>query len=88
MKIAILDPEVDISLIQKYLHPSHTLFAYQEKHDTGDIDAIMIRSQTVVDKNLLDHYPNLKTIFRVGVGLEKVDVEICKQRNIEIINTP
>ena len=88
MNIAILDPEVDRALIQKYIHPSHILIAYQENHNPESIDALIIRSQTIVDKILLDQYPKLQTIFRVGVGLEKVDLKSCKERNIKVINTP
>lgn len=88
MQIAIIDPEVDSSLIMSYLNPEHTLFLYDEEHDTTTIDVMIIRSQTVVDTALLDTYTQVKCICRVWVGLEKVDRELCKARDIQVINTP
>lgn len=36
----------------------------------------------------LIHYPNLKVISRVGVGLDNIDLEECKKRGIKVYNTP
>jgi D-3-phosphoglycerate dehydrogenase len=41
-----------------------------------------------VDKDFLDKYKNLKIVARVGVGLDKIDLEECKKRNIKVLNTP
>jgi D-3-phosphoglycerate dehydrogenase len=49
---------------------------------------IIIRSNISVDKNVLDDYPNLKFIARVWVGLDKIDLNECKNRNIKVLNTP
>ena len=53
-----------------------------------DYDIIVIRSATKVNKELIDKCPNLKVIARGGVGLDNVDVNYAKSKNIEIINTP
>ena len=37
---------------------------------------------------ILDLCPNLKILSRVGIGLDSVDLEECKRRNIEVANTP
>ena len=88
MHIAIIDPEVDASLIKKYLNKAHTLFEYDVRYDPKNIDVLIIRSQVVVDKNLLDQHPSLTCIFRVGVGTEKIDLKACKAREILVFNTP
>lgn len=36
----------------------------------------------------LDNYPKLKIISRVGVGLDNIDLEECRKRNIAVFNTP
>jgi len=36
----------------------------------------------------LDEYPDLKVISRVGVGLDNIDLKECKQRGIQVYNTP
>ena len=37
---------------------------------------------------MLNRYSNLKYIARVGVGLDKVDLQECKKRWIKVLNTP
>lgn len=54
----------------------------------GDYDAIVIRSATKVKGDLLEAAKNLKVIGRAGIGLDNVDLETCKKRNIVVRNTP
>jgi len=51
-------------------------------------DAIAVRSATKVRKDLIDNCPNLKAIARGGVGLDNIDVDHARSKNIEVINTP
>jgi D-3-phosphoglycerate dehydrogenase len=51
-------------------------------------DAICVRSNTKVRKELIDACPNLKVIGRGGVGLDNIDVEYAKSKGIKIVNTP
>ena len=51
-------------------------------------DVIVVRSATTVRKDLIDKCPNLKIIARGGVGLDNIDVNHAKSKNIEVINTP
>ena len=37
-----------------------------------------------IDDDLLSRLPNLKLIAKYGVGLDNIDLEACKKRNIEI----
>ena len=53
-----------------------------------NVEIIIIRSKIIVDSNLLDSYPNLKFIARVGVWLDKINLEECKKRWIKVLNTP
>jgi len=39
-------------------------------------------------KEILDMIPSLKMISRVGIGLDSVDLEACKERNIIVTYTP
>ena len=39
-------------------------------------------------KNLIDSGPKLKLIGRGGVGMDNIDVDYAKSKNIHIINTP
>ncbi|MHA1835757.1 MAG: NAD(P)-dependent oxidoreductase [Candidatus Odinarchaeia archaeon] len=53
-----------------------------------DYDVLIVRSRTKVDKSVIDAALNLKIIARAGVGLDNIDVEYAKSKNIHIINTP
>lgn len=51
-------------------------------------DAICVRSNTKVRKELIDACPNLKVIGRGGVGLDNIDVSYAESKGIKIVNTP
>ncbi len=46
---------------------------------------LIIRNQTQVTAAMLDMAPNLITIGRLGVGLDNIDLDACKQRGISVI---
>ena len=54
----------------------------------NSIDGLLVRSATTVRKNLIDSCPNLKLIGRGGVGMDNIDVEYARKKNIHVINTP
>jgi D-3-phosphoglycerate dehydrogenase len=53
-----------------------------------DIDALIIRANGVVTARLMDAAPRLKVIGRHGVGLEAIDLDAAKERDIVVCNTP
>ena len=54
----------------------------------GDYDAIITRSGTQVDAELLSHATNLKMVARAGVGIDNVDVVAASERGIIVVNAP
>lgn len=46
--------------------------------------AIAVRNRTQVDRELLDAAPKLQVVARLGVGLDNIDLDACKNRNIEV----
>ncbi|MGC6428828.1 MAG: D-2-hydroxyacid dehydrogenase [Flavobacteriales bacterium] len=54
----------------------------------NDIKVLLVRSATTARKELIDACPNLKIIGRGGVGMDNIDVEYAKSKNIKVINTP
>lgn len=51
-------------------------------------DAIIVRSATKVRRDLIDACPGLKIIARGGVGLDNIDVDYARSKNIAVYNTP
>ncbi len=44
--------------------------------------------QEIIDKPMLDLFPNLKVVQRYGVGVDNVNVEYANKRGIAVCNTP
>ena len=54
----------------------------------GGYDAIVVRSQTQVDADVIAAGRNLKVIARAGVGVDNVDVEAATRSGIIVCNAP
>ena len=50
--------------------------------------AMIIRSSTTADKELLEAAANLKVIARAGVGVDNVDLTVATERGVVVMNTP
>ncbi|MDA2970360.1 MAG: hydroxyacid dehydrogenase [Actinomycetota bacterium] len=53
-----------------------------------DAEVVVIRSATTLTKEILAHAKNVKIIARCGVGIDNVDVEYAKSRDIYVTNAP
>ena len=54
----------------------------------GEYDAIITRSGTTVDKDLLDAAVKLKIVARAGVGIDNVDVDYASSKGVIVVNAP
>ena len=54
----------------------------------GEFDAIVVRSATVLDAQLIQRAERLKVIGRAGVGVDNVDVDAATRRGIVVANAP
>lgn len=54
----------------------------------GKYDAIIVRSVTKVNAELLEKAVNLKVAGRAGNGIDNIDVPACTQKGIIVVNTP
>ena len=50
----------------------------------SNFDILIVRNKTQVKKEILENTPNLKFIGRLGVGLDNIDTEYCKNNNIYV----
>ncbi|MFY2789627.1 phosphoglycerate dehydrogenase [Rhodococcus sp. KRD162] len=53
-----------------------------------EADAILVRSATTVDAEVLAAGTNLKIVARAGVGLDNVDVPAATERGVLVVNAP
>jgi D-3-phosphoglycerate dehydrogenase len=52
----------------------------------SNFDIVIVRSRTKITKEMIDRATQCKIIARVGVGLDNIDVEAAKAKNIRVIN--
>jgi D-3-phosphoglycerate dehydrogenase len=54
----------------------------------GDYDALIIRSATRVDADVLEAAVRLRVVGRAGIGIDNVDVRKATSRGVIVMNTP
>jgi D-3-phosphoglycerate dehydrogenase len=52
----------------------------------SNFNIVIVRSRTTITKEMIDKADNCKIIARVGVGLDNIDQEAAKAKNIRVIN--
>ncbi len=57
-------------------------------NNISDFYGVVIRSRINIDKEFVDKAKNLRFIARVGAGMETIDIDYCKQKGIECLNSP
>ena len=84
----VVDPILNKILIDNGLkvsyEPEITPEQILEKISTFNI--IIVRSRTTITKEMIEKADNCKIIARVGVGLDNVDQEAAKTKDIRVIN--
>ena len=51
-------------------------------------DALAVRSNTQVTKDLINAAENLRIIGRAGIGVDNIDCEAATQKGADVMNTP
>lgn len=60
----------------------------EKKAAVSAAEALIVRSDTKVTKELLEAAKRLEIIVRAGVGVDNIDVEACTRRGIVVQNVP
>ena len=80
--------EDSVNLLKKnfYVNYDKTMFESEEKikKEISNCEAIIVRNKTQLQKSILDNALNLKFVGRLGVGLDNIDKEYCKKKNIHV----
>jgi D-3-phosphoglycerate dehydrogenase len=58
----------------------------QIKEKISNFNIVVVRSRTKITKEMIDRATQCKIIARVGVGLDNIDVDAAKEKNIRVIN--
>ncbi|WP_153461447.1 phosphoglycerate dehydrogenase [Sediminibacillus terrae] len=54
----------------------------------GGYDALLVRSQTQVTREIIKKADNLKIIGRAGVGVDNIDLEAATEHGVIVVNAP
>lgn len=93
-KVLVTDSISDEGLVTIAEHPNFTiekqvgLNPAQLIEVIGQYDALIVRSQTQVTAELIEHAGKLKVIARAGVGVDNIDVNAATKKGIIVINAP
>lgn len=92
MKVLITDhvPEEGIERLRDYAQVDLKFGAKPDEilSIISDYDAILVRSQTKVTKEVIEAGKKLQVIARAGVGIDNVDVQEATRRGIVVVNAP
>lgn len=53
-----------------------------------DVDAVIVRSKPFITRKVIEAGQKLRIIARAGVGLDNIDLDAAKEKNIKVINAP
>ncbi|KAL3511784.1 hypothetical protein ACH5RR_024501 [Cinchona calisaya] len=84
------------SYLEQQLQKRYRLFRLWEspkkaeflKQNSGTIKAVVGNTVMGADSELIDSLPCLEIVSSYSVGLDKIDLEKCKERGIKVTNTP
>lgn len=54
----------------------------------GDAEGLVVRSATMVDREMLEAAPRLRVVGRAGIGVDNIDLEAATARGVLVVNAP
>ncbi|MBD3349305.1 MAG: phosphoglycerate dehydrogenase [Candidatus Eisenbacteria bacterium] len=54
----------------------------------ADFDALVVRSRTRVDREVLERAERLRVVGRAGVGVDNIDIALATSRGVMVVNAP
>jgi D-3-phosphoglycerate dehydrogenase len=82
--------DVGVSVLEKEAEvvKKSGISAEELKNELKDYDAIIIRSRTKITREMIDVGTRLKVIGRAGVGVDNIDLDAAKEKEIVVVNAP
>jgi len=94
-KILVADPVSDSGLQVFRDHPDKfqvevktKLSPDELKKAVVDVDAIVVRSETQITKDILAVAKKVKIVGRAGVGVDNIDVNAASRQGVAVVNVP
>jgi D-3-phosphoglycerate dehydrogenase / 2-oxoglutarate reductase len=79
-----------IELLSKFSHVENSCMRSRSEYlkIIDSVDAIIVKSVTRVDKELINRAKKLKLIGRAGTGTDNIDLEYAAEKNITVLTVP
>ncbi|GMT38543.1 Phosphoglycerate dehydrogenase SerA [Helicobacter bizzozeronii] len=81
--IALLSEQKDIQILDYSKMPKSDLPLALK-----GVAGLITRSMTPINPPMLEHAKDLKVLVRAGVGVDNVDINLCSQKGIVVMNVP
>jgi D-3-phosphoglycerate dehydrogenase len=81
--VELLRKQPGFDVVEAYGTPAEKVPAL-----AADADAIVVRSETKITREVIAAATKLKVVGRAGVGVDNVDVEAATERGVIVMNTP
>ncbi|MFQ3546266.1 phosphoglycerate dehydrogenase [Halobacillus rhizosphaerae] len=79
-------PLLDAEDVEAVMDPS---LSHEELLEAvGSAHAILVRSQTQVTREVIEHAKELKVIGRAGVGVDNIDLDAATENGVVVVNAP
>ncbi|MEC3884303.1 phosphoglycerate dehydrogenase [Halobacillus litoralis] len=79
-------PLLEAEDIETVMNPN--LSHEQLLEEIGSAEALIVRSQTQVTREVIEHAPHLKIIGRAGVGVDNIDLDAATENGVIVVNAP
>jgi D-3-phosphoglycerate dehydrogenase len=82
--------DVGVNILEKEAEvvKRNAISAEDLKNELKDYDAVIIRSRTKMNRELIEAGARLKVIGRAGVGVDNIDLEAAREKGIVVVNAP
>jgi len=81
--VALLKAQPGYEVVEAYGSTPEKVLAL-----VADVDAILVRSETQITREVLAAAPRLVCVGRAGVGVDNIDVDAATERGVIVMNTP
>ena len=88
MSVVVALGPVDRPIVEKHLGVDHVLVSDPSAADLAVAEGAIVRGNVTVDRTLFDSMPQLRVLARTGVGTERVDLDVARERSISVVITP
>ena len=88
MSVVVALGPVDRPIVERHLGPDHILVSEPTTEDLTIAEAAIVRGNVTVDRAVFDSMPQLRVLARTGVGTERVDLDVARERSISVVITP